>query len=98
MVFIRYLNVGGNSGVIAYRVTENALEVLFRGNTGFFCLYSYKRSLINDALFSSMVNRAQMGEGLNQALSSSEIKGSGTYTKTIVPVSAIHIVDLVEDR
>jgi hypothetical protein len=64
---IRYRNLGGNSNVIAYEVTENSITVQFA--SGKFQFYLYDNSTPGSQIVENMKALAHQGHGLNSYIS-----------------------------
>ena len=56
-----YLNVNGNSGIVAYEVFDDAIDVAFESGG----VYTYHRDVIGEVHFEVMKALAQAGTGLN---------------------------------
>lgn len=61
-----YKNLGGNSGISAYSVTDDSIKVLFKDGG----LYLYNTSRPGRAYVDRMKVLAQSGRGLNSLISS----------------------------
>ena len=56
-----YLNLNGNSGIVAYEIRYNEIDIQFGGGA----TYTYAKKHIGDANFEAMKTLAEAGVGLN---------------------------------
>jgi hypothetical protein len=64
---INYRNLGGDSNVIAYQITEQSITVQFASGRFQFYLYDYANS--GAQVVERMKELAQQGQGLNSYIS-----------------------------
>ena len=61
-----YKNLGGNSGIAGYSITDDSIKVLFKDGG----LYLYNYSKPGSTYVERMKNLARSGQGLNGLISS----------------------------
>jgi hypothetical protein len=62
----RYLNLSGDSGVVAYELSPDAIKVKFRGSER---VYVYSRASAGAAHVARMKRLAEVGKGLSTYIS-----------------------------
>ena len=56
-----YKNLNGNSGIVAYEISDDAIDIEFEGGS----VYTYTNSSVGNVCFHAMVALANAGMGLN---------------------------------